>query len=116
TQVLIYDKMGDLSLLYRYATYAYIGGGFTPKLHSIIEATVYGVPTAFGPEISRKATALELQNRGIGTVVTDVHQINRWIEGLIAHPESMKEIRQRSLEYAQLNAGATDRITKQLDL
>ncbi len=57
-QALIIDYIGDLAYLYRYATWSYVGGGFTPYLHSLIESTIYGVPVAYGPRIRRKATAL----------------------------------------------------------
>mgnify|MGYP007025203057 CR=1 FL=1 len=61
---------GSLGLLYRYGAMAYIGGGFTSQLHSIIEATVYGLPAAFGPRTERKVTPDDLCDLGVGTVVT----------------------------------------------
>lgn len=111
-QVLIIDRIGDLAYLYRYGTFAYIGGGFTPKLHSIIEATVYGLPTSFGPEIHRKATAQELLRLEIGTIVETPGQINRWIDRLIESPGLRAEIEQTAREYTSRNSGATEKIIR----
>lgn len=111
-QVLIIDRIGELAYLYRYGTCAYIGGGFTPKLHSIIEATVYGLPTSFGPEIHRKATAQELIRLGIGSIVETPAQINNWIDRLLDNPEMRECIRKEALDYTRHNSGATEKITE----
>lgn len=111
-QVLIIDRIGELAYLYRYGTCAYIGGGFTPKLHSIIEATVYGLATSFGPEIRRKATALELTRSGIGTIVETPQQINTWIDQLLDNPSLVKQINRTAHEYAVQNSGATEKIVQ----
>jgi len=47
--VLIIDSIGILSFLYRYAKFAYIGGGFGKGIHNILEAVTYGLPVIFGP-------------------------------------------------------------------
>ena len=46
--ILILDSVGLLSTIYKYATYAYIGGAFGAGLHNTIEAAVYGIPIFFG--------------------------------------------------------------------
>jgi 3-deoxy-D-manno-octulosonic-acid transferase len=47
--VLVIDNIGMLSALYRYGNVALIGGGFGKGLHNALEAAVYGIPLAFGP-------------------------------------------------------------------
>lgn len=111
-QVLIIDRIGELAYLYRYGTMAYIGGGFTPKLHSIIEATVYGLPTSFGPEIHRKATAQELIRLDIGTIVETTEQINRWVDNLTGNRTLLEQIRLTARQYTEQNSGATDKIVR----
>ena len=50
SNVLIIDRIGLLSRLYKLATVAYIGGGFNSSgIHNILEAAVYGKPVVFGP-------------------------------------------------------------------
>lgn len=109
-QTLIIDHIGDLARLYRYGSYAYIGGGFTPRLHSIIEATVYGLPTCYGPEIHRKATPTELAKWGIGEIVHDTVEINQWIDRFIDNPDTLASVREKALEYTRRNSGAAAEI------
>lgn len=45
--VLIVDCTGLLSSMYRYGSFAYIGGGFGVSVHNILEAAVYGLPNHF---------------------------------------------------------------------
>lgn len=47
--VMVIDNIGMLSALYRYGNVALIGGGFGKGLHNALEAAVYGIPLAFGP-------------------------------------------------------------------
>ncbi len=63
--VLIVDSTGLLSSMYRYGSFAYIGGGFGVSVHNILEAAVYGLPTIFGPNHTKAKEALDLiQNKG----------------------------------------------------
>lgn len=109
-QVLIIDFLGALARIYRFCRYAYVGGGFTPYLHSVIEATVYGLPVAFGPNIYRKNTPRELIELGIGQMVTSGPQLDRWYRGLKADTARIEHIRRTTVSYAQSNAGSTRQI------
>lgn len=106
-QVMIVDVMGFLAYIYRYGRWAYVGGGFTKYLHSLIEATVYGLPVAFGPEIRRKITPEEIARLGLGRVVTTPDELDAWFKELRDDPEKMDEIAARAREYVSANAGAT---------
>ena len=59
-QVLIIDNIGMLSAIYRYATVAYIGGGFGKGIHNILEAAVYSCPVCFGPNYHKFQEACQL--------------------------------------------------------
>lgn len=52
-RVLYIDKIGLLSKLYRFATIAYVGGGFESNVHNVLEPAVYGLPVIFGPNNGR---------------------------------------------------------------
>lgn len=106
-QVLIIDFVGALSRIYRFCSYAYVGGGFTPYLHSIIEATVYGLPVAFGPKIGRKQTPRQLMELGIGTVVTSAAELDAWYKSLRGNDEALQTIREKAEAYTQRNSGVT---------
>lgn len=113
-QVLIVDTMGSLAYIYRYARWAYVGGGFTRYLHSLIEATVYGLPVAFGPEIHRKITPEEIYRRGIGQIVTTADELDAWFSSLKDNPAEMAEISRKARAYVAENAGATDEIVDKI--
>ncbi|WP_303757677.1 hypothetical protein [Bacteroides caecimuris] len=87
-----------------------MGGGFTPYLHSIIEATVYGLPVAFGPMIQRKVTPNELMELGIGQVVRSEKELEKWFEALRNEPQQLKQIKNTALDYSRSNSGATSNI------
>lgn len=112
-QSLIIDYVGDLAKLYRYGTWAYVGGGFTPYLHSVIEATVYGLSVAFGPRIERKETPRQMIERGIGTLVTNGKELQQWWLGL-NEPQIIQDIKIKALNYTQQNSGATHEIVQQI--
>ncbi len=109
-QTLIVDYMGKLAYLYRYGTWAYVGGGFTPLLHSVIEATVYGLPVSFGPRIERKVTPQQLAECGIGQVVGNADELCEWFESLKNDDQRLEEIRRTAARYVAENRGATDAI------
>lgn len=64
-QVILIDTIGDLKYLYRFADLAFIGGGFSGKLHNVLEAVVYGIPVMSGPRIQKFPEALILKNKDV---------------------------------------------------
>lgn len=112
-QVLIIDFVGALSRIYRYGRWAYVGGGFTPLLHSVIEATVYGLPVCFGPRIERKVTPQRLIELGVGDIVRNEDEIEAWYRQM-QQPERLDSIRETARQYTQSNAGATEKVVEYL--
>lgn len=53
SHILIIDKIGILSRIYRYANLAYIGGGFGNGIHNTLEPASYSLPVIFGPKYSK---------------------------------------------------------------
>lgn len=110
TQVLIIDFMGALASIYRYARWAYVGGGFTPYLHSIIEATAYGLPVAYGPRIERKPTAQDLAELGVGRIVENAEQLDDWFAELKHNQKRLDTISRTAKDYMHRHEGATEAI------
>ena len=110
TQVLIINYVGDLARIYRYGRWAYVGGGFTPLLHSVVEPMVYGLPVAFGPRIERKVTPLQMVNLGIGCVVETSQALQEWFLQLKDNRVLQESISRKAIDYAQSHAGATEAI------
>lgn len=109
-QTLIVDSVGSLAYLYRYGTWAYVGGGFSRLLHSVIEPVVYGLPVAFGPQIFRKVTPLEMIELGIGEKVVDIDGLDDWFSHLKDDERLLADIQSRARTYIKRNAGATPRV------
>lgn len=113
-QVLVIDFVGALASLYRYARWAYVGGGFTPLLHSVIEATVYGIPVSFGPEIHRKVTPQQLIGLRIGQVVRSAEELQGWFAALKENRVEWVRVKETAADYVSKNLGATEQIVARI--
>ncbi len=112
---LIVDSVGQLSRLYRYGRYSYVGGGFTRLLHSVIEPIAYGLPTSYGPRIERKATPRVMMELGIGRVVNNGDELARWIESLETDDDQRCRVHEDALKFVDLNSGSASVIAKQIE-
>jgi 3-deoxy-D-manno-octulosonic-acid transferase len=68
-RAVIVDGVGHLAHLYRGCHLAYVGGGFTSGVHSVLEPAAAGVPAVFGPRHWRSPEARALVKRGGALVV-----------------------------------------------
>jgi len=64
SRVYIIDTVGLLSKSYLYADLALIGGGFSGKLHNILEPLAFGVPVITGPKTERFEEAQQFERKG----------------------------------------------------
>lgn len=115
-QVLIVNTVGMLPYLYRYARWAYVGGGFTPLIHSLLEPAVYGLPVAFGPRIEHMATPQQLIDCGVGTKICSYVQLHDWYVRCADGAIRTDEVRAAAQHYVKQNLGATERIVKEIRL
>ncbi|MFN8316739.1 MAG: glycosyltransferase N-terminal domain-containing protein [Chitinophagales bacterium] len=109
--ILIVDSTGILSTIYRYGTFAYIGGGFGVCVHNILEAAVYGVPTIFGPHHTKAKEALDLIQQNGAIAVSSTNELKQAITNL----QNEKECQLYSTlakNYVERNTGATEQILK----
>jgi 3-deoxy-D-manno-octulosonic-acid transferase len=111
--VLIIDNIGMLSRLYRYATIAYVGGGFGDDgVHNVLEAAVYGKPVVFGPVIEKYIEAVELTEIGGGIVIDSALEAEAVFERLLKDPREIREIGEASARYVDSKKGATAQIVR----
>jgi 3-deoxy-D-manno-octulosonic-acid transferase len=109
--VLIIDNIGMLSRLYKYATIAYVGGGFGDDgVHNVLEAAVYGRPVLYGPVIEKYIEAVELTESGGGIVIDSALEAERVFTRLLSSPEECRETGEASRNYVYSQKGATERI------
>jgi len=48
-RVVLVDEVGCLAEIYRIASVAYVGGAFSTGVHNVMEPSIMGLPTIFGP-------------------------------------------------------------------
>lgn len=107
---LIIDNIGMLSKLYRYATVAYIGGGFGVGIHNILEAVTFGKPVLFGPNYHKFKEARDIIALGGGFCHHDADELQRNIEPLLTNSGALERASHSCLAYMQENLGSTTKI------
>lgn len=106
-RVLLIDNVGLLSQLYRFGTYAYIGGAFGKGLHNTLEAAAFGLPLFFGPTYTKFQEAVDLVAAGCAFPVHTATELQTAF-GLLWHQEAARlRVQDMSLEYVHQQAGAT---------
>ena len=109
--VLVIDKMGLLSSVYRFGQTAYIGGGFGVGIHNTIEAAVYGIPVLFGPNYLHFREAKGLIAMGAARSVRNYSELEEALETALTN---YIEIGARAAEYVHSETGATEKIYNEL--
>ena len=111
SKCLLVDNMGMLSQLYKYATVAYIGGGFGVGIHNIIEASVYGKPVVFGPNYKRFREAHRMIATGGGFSIGNYKELANVLD---IHLADNSVAGRAAADYVQLELGATEKILSYL--
>ena len=114
-QTLIIDFIGSLAKIYRYCKWAYVGGGFTKYLHSVVEPAAYGIPVAYGPCTQRQPTAKLLKEQGIGMIIRNKHELNKWFRHLKANSSIYEELKQETKKYTYENRVPINQIISIID-
>lgn len=113
---IIIDCFGLLSSIYRYGELAYIGGGFGVGIHNILEAAVYGIPVVFGPNYEKFKEAKELiANKG-AHCIHNYEELNKLFNQFLADDKFLKTTGDIAGNYVFNNAGASEKILKDLGL
>jgi len=117
-QVLLVDRVGLLAGLYAGARLAWVGGGFTTGVHSVIEPAAFGLPVLFGPRHHVSQEAQDLLACGGGREVVDGTSLLPLLEELLqdeASPGAQGEDLHGRMARAALNlvrerTGSTERL------
>jgi 3-deoxy-D-manno-octulosonic-acid transferase len=112
---LLIDNIGMLSSLYRYATVAYVGGGFGDNgLHNILEPAVFGKPVIFGPNYGKFPEAEALLETGGAFSVSNALELEELLDELFQQNGRAQEAGIASANFIQQSSGATETIIKHL--
>lgn len=106
-RVLIIDGYGLLSSIYRYATVAYVGGGFGVGIHNVPEAAVYGIPVIIGPNHQRFAEAMALIANGGCKNIENAEDFSIIMDDFLENPAHIAQAGSAAGDYIHQNAGAT---------
>ena len=114
SDVLIIDRIGLLSSLYRYGWINYVGGGLESSgVHNVLEAAVYGRPVITGPHIEKYREAVELLNAGGLFALSGVEtkkELQEFLTSWWADPQITLTIGTCAENYVRGKTGAVDRI------
>lgn len=113
-QVMILDTMGMLASAYRYATWAYIGGGFGAGIHNTLEPAVYGLPIAFGPRYHKFNEACEMISRGAARSIRNYEELAAWFEQMSDNATLWQQAHDATKRYTAESCGATARIMEDI--
>ncbi len=109
-RTIVIDNNWMLSRIYKYATIAYVGGGFNKSgIHNTLEAVVFGKPVIIGPNYQKFKEARELVNAGASFTVSTKDEIINLIDNL-SSPELLEASGQKAETYVKNNTGATDKV------
>jgi len=112
--VLIIDSIGLLSSVYRYGSFAYIGGGFGVGIHNILEAATFGLPVVFGPNFRKFKEAVDLTNDGGAFSISTQTHLNKTFNHLLTDKNALKNASEISQRYVAKNVGSTQIIIKKV--
>ncbi len=112
--VLLVDRIGILASLYALGEVCYVGGGFGPGVHNVLEPAALGKPVLFGPRCRNSYEAGQLEKRGVGFVVNDAISFQGTLQPLLRDSRQMHHIGRMAARLVKENVGATDRIVRHL--
>ncbi|WP_430404882.1 3-deoxy-D-manno-octulosonic acid transferase [Fluviicola sp.] len=109
--ILILDTIGQLTNAYQYADLAYIGGGFTGKLHNILEPGAFGIPIFFGPKHARFPEAQLFLDHEVAFTIEDSFSFEKAVEEALG---KRAQINEKLAEIFAKNQGAAKKIISSL--
>jgi 3-deoxy-D-manno-octulosonic-acid transferase len=108
-RVILVDSVGQLATLYRIGHIAFVGGGFTTGVHSVLEPAVCGLPVAFGPRYSNAVEAIRLLEAGGGACARDREEAASVLQRWLDDESAWEKASARALEQVHSQRGATAR-------
>ena len=113
SNILIIDTIGQLTKIYSYASFAYVGGGMgNSGLHNTLEPAVYGIPIIIGKNYKQFQEVVDLiKNKGVISVEkeSDFNIISNYF---INNKEIRDKLGDANSNYVVSNKGATATIIK----
>ncbi|MBK8620746.1 MAG: 3-deoxy-D-manno-octulosonic acid transferase [Saprospiraceae bacterium] len=112
SQCQIFDQIGYLSGLYKYANLVYIGGGFGKGIHNTLEPAVYGIPVMMGPKHQKFVEATENIQAGNAFCVYEADDINNIIHAFEEAAGFRQKVKEGLEAYFDKHKGASEKIVR----
>jgi 3-deoxy-D-manno-octulosonic-acid transferase len=110
SQCQIFDQIGYLSGLYKYANLVYIGGGFGKGIHNTLEPAVYGIPVMMGPKHQKFTEATENIQAGNAFCVYGADDMNDIIHTFEERAVFRQKVKEGLEVYFDKHKGASEKI------
>lgn len=108
-RILFVDTVGVLSALYSAGSLAYVGGGFYPRVHNVMEPAIMGLPIIFGPIYDNSPEAIDLLRRGFAFTVKNTEEFRAKLFEFLDHPEKCRQLGQQAQQVIESQAGVAER-------
>lgn len=110
TRVQIINLVGVLSKMYWKVKIAFIGGGFSTGVHNLMEPSVAGVPTIFGPKYDEFNEASDIINNKSGFSIKKGTEFIEKLDQLISDDLKLISASLSAQKLVKKNAGASNKI------
>lgn len=108
--VLIIDRIGMLANLYGAGEIAFVGGGFGPGVHSVLEPAAHGCAVLFGPHMRNSAEAIDMVEEGCGAIVTSADEVLARLLQWLHEPGLRERLAEATRAFVAQRTGASERI------
>lgn len=111
-QVLLIDRIGFLADVFRFSKFAFVGGSFERRVHSVMEPLCAGNMVFVGPFYKNNLEAVELSQLGLVHVVQSAKEFISQLNDLDAPTVTKKQI--EILKFCNEKRGAAKKIAQNL--
>lgn len=115
SEILVVDRIGMLASLYALGELTFVGGGFGPGVHNVLEPAALGKIVLFGPKCRNSYEAGLLEKRGVGFVVKDGDEVYARLFSFLDNSDKLAELGPEATNLVKENVGATERIVDCLE-
>lgn len=111
--VMIVDTIGQLAKIYRYAKFAYVGGGMKKSgLHNTLEPAAYGIPVVIGKYFGKFQEAVLLEKKGGIRSVKSSDEFEKISNALLNDKKLVEQMGEINQNYVASGKGASQYITE----
>ena len=114
-RILLIDRIGLLANLYALGSAAFVGGGFGPGVHNVLEPAAHGCAVMFGPNHLNSVEAQQMVERGGAQVITNPAAAGVVLNGVFFDAEEAAKRGENARAMVLENQGSSERIVDILE-